>query len=196
MMNRIKEFLSQHKKISIIAVSTLLALVMTVGGVIAWLSSSANAKNSFTSAKVTTEISETFNGITKKKVCVENTGTMAAYIRVKLVANWLDSDGNVVAFPASVDDLTCSLDATTIAKNGWFESDGYYYYKNMVPAGEKTANLIASAKVKTNSEGLKKGYTFNLNVLSEGIQGTPESAVNNEWNQAVENGSLSGEAFK
>ena len=67
----------------------------------------------------------------------------------------------------------------------WFEGgDGCYYYRDVVAVGNSTADLLANGEKIT----LKSGQV--VEVLAEGIQATPETAVTSAWPVKVVNGQL------
>ncbi len=52
----------------------------------------------------------------------------------------------------------------------WFmASDGYYYYRHILPPGMETTNLINTAIVLTEGNG----YHMNLQVIADGVQAHP-----------------------
>ncbi|MCG4527269.1 hypothetical protein NE626_05735 [Intestinimonas massiliensis] len=168
----------------------LLALVLccAVGGTLAWLIDATNPlENTFTPAQVKcTVVEDAFDGSTKTNVSVQNPAdekNVTAYIRVALVPTWEDENGNAVAEPASLDDLTLSLNPTD-----WVKIDSYYYCKTPVEPGSSTPVLVNSATVKTDN-----GYSMNLQILAEAVQAEPASAVESVWPVSVgSGGTLSG----
>ena len=134
--------------------SLVLLLALAVGGTVAWLNSSSGpVTNTMTPGQVPITINENFNGTTKSRVSVTNDGNIDAYIRVAIVANAVDAEGNVVAGNKPV---------YTINTANWQELDGYYYYKGAVAPGGKTEELFTGPPVDvTGGE---------LNILAESIQ--------------------------
>lgn len=132
----------------------VLVAVMAVGGTAAYLiTGTAQVENKFTPAGVPISINEKLDGTTKTSVTVKNDGTAKAYIRVAIVANAVDADGNVVAGTAP---------SYTINSTWWeAESDGYYYYKGVVEPGAKTAELFTGDVSFAGGE---------VNILAESIQ--------------------------
>ena len=141
----------------LLLVSLVLLLALAVGGTVAWLNSSSGpVTNTMSPGQVpitiNETINETFNGITKSGVTVTNTGNIDAYIRVAIVANAVDAEGNVVAGNKPV---------YTIKTANWQELDGYYYYKGAVAPGGTTEALFSSPVDVTDGE---------LNILAESVQ--------------------------
>lgn len=158
-------------KPAVLAASLVLALVVAVGGTLAFLSTNTeDVVNTFTPASVPPEIHETFDGKTKSEVKIENTGEVDAYIRAAVIVNWLklDADGNVESVlgeqPVLGTDYTVSPEDP---ENGWvLHTDGYYYYTSAVKPGYSTGNLFDSI----TQEQEKTGYELSVEILAQSIQ--------------------------
>ena len=169
-----KRVLKRCRLTPLAAAALLMVLVMSVGGTLAWLTAHTNAiTNTFTVATPGVEIEEEFDKQTKSDVKVKNTGEVEAYIRVALVPTWEDENGNAVAEPASLDDLSI-----TWGNSGkWLKgTDGYWYYKEPVAPGYSTEVLLEKATVTTEN-----GYHMNLQVMADSIQADPTRAVTAMW---------------
>ena len=169
-----KRVLKKCRLTPLAAAALLMVLVMSVGGTLAWLTAHTNAiTNTFTVATPGVKIEEGFDKQTKSNVQVKNTGEVEAYIRVALVPTWEDENGNAVAEPASLDDLSI-----TWGNSGkWLKgTDGYWYYKEPVAPGGRTAVLLEKATVTTEN-----GYQMNLQVMADSIQADPTRAVTAMW---------------
>ena len=169
-----KRVLKRRRLTPLAAAALLMVLFMSVGGTLAWLTAHTSAiTNTFTVATPGVEIKEGFNKQTKSNVQVKNTGEVEAYIRVALVPTWEDENGNAVAEPASLDDLSI-----TWGNSGkWLKGkDGYWYYKEPVAPGYSTEVLLEKATVTTEN-----GYHMNLQVMADSIQADPTRAVTAMW---------------
>lgn len=132
--------------------SLVLLLALAVGGTVAWLNTSTGpVENTMIPGKVPITINEKFENGTKRDVSVTNDGNIDAYIRVAIVANAVDAEGNVVAGNKPV---------YTINTANWQELDGYYYYKGAVAPNGKTEALFSDPVTVTGE----------LNILAESIQ--------------------------
>lgn len=153
--------------------SLCLIFALAVGTTFALLkASTAPVENTFTAAKSGTDIVEKLDGSQKKSIIVKNTGTAVSYVRVKLVMNWVDENGNVSATPV---DITVDYDNTN-----WFEQDGIYYYKMPVAANNgETTNLLQ--KPITEPADKPAGCHLEVTVLAESIQAAPSKAVEGAW---------------
>lgn len=161
--------------------SLCLIFALAVGTTFALLkANTAPVTNTFTAAESKITIEEkTDNGI-KSEICVKNEGTATSYVRVKLVCNWVDKDGNVSATP---------VPAPTITNSDWFENDGIYYYKTPVAPTGQTSNLLDGNPIK-QPEDAPDGCHLEVTVLAESIQAAPSTAVEGAWAVKVVNGVL------
>lgn len=169
--------------------AALLAVLLVVGGTMAWFTAEAGpVVNTFKAGTVAIEINDKtlndneelvdfpeggFENVNPgdrydKIVNVENTGSKRAYIRVKLTPLFDgQQDPSVVTFPILAD---------------WvLHSDGWYYYKNIVAPQDNTSNIIeevlfAGAAMGNGYQGAK----FTLTVDAEAIQAT-NGAINDQW---------------
>lgn len=154
--------------------SLCLIFALAVGTTFALLKASTDpVENTFTAAKSGTDIVEELDGNQKKSIVVKNTGTAVSYVRVKLVMNWVDENGNVSAEPVNID---VKYDTTK-----WFEQDGIYYYKMPVAPDGKTENLLKADSPITEPADKPAGCHLEVTVLAESIQAAPSKAVEGAW---------------
>lgn len=154
--------------------SLCLIFALAVGTTFALLkASTAPVENTFTAAKSDIKIDEDVTGGQKKSIVVKNTGTAVSYVRVKLVMNWVDDNGNVSATPVNI---TVDYDNTN-----WFEQDGIYYYKMPVAPDGKTENLLKADSPITEPADKPAGCHLEVTVLAESIQAAPSKAVEGAW---------------
>lgn len=155
--------------------SLCLIFALAVGTTFALLKANTDpVENTFTAAKSGTDIVEKLDGSQKKSIVVQNTGTAVSYVRVKLVMNWVDENGNVSAEPVNI---TPSITAD------WFEQGGIYYYKMPVAANGETTNLL---KTPITQGAAPEGYHLEVTVLAESIQAAPSKAVTESWGVGVD----------
>ena len=172
---------SHNGKRSLAALIALVLIIcVAVGGTIAYIVTQTDkVENKFTPADVKIEIHEDFDGTNKSSITVENVDNpqnVPCYIRVKLVSNMQDADKNVIG--------SAAINSFKLGDN-WFDGgDGCYYYKNVVNVGASTANLLADGSTITLTTGQV------IEVLAEGIQATPDTAVTSAWPVKVVNGQL------
>lgn len=157
--------------------SLCLIFALAVGTTFALLKANTEpVTNTFTAAKSGTDIVEELDGSQKTSIIVKNTGTAVSYVRVKLVMNWVDGDGNVSATPVGI--------AVDYDNTKWFEQDGIYYYKMPVAAKGETTNLL---KTPITQGTAPEGYHLEVTVLAESIQAAPSKAVTDSWGVGVDN---------
>lgn len=155
--------------------SLCLIFALAVGTTFALLKANTDpVENTFTAAKSGTDIVEKLDGSQKTSIKVQNTGTAVSYVRVKLVMNWVDDNGNVSAEPVNI---TPSITAD------WFEQDGIYYYKMPVAAKGETTNLL---QTPITQDAAPEGYHLEVTVLAESIQAAPSKAVTDSWGVRVD----------
>lgn len=155
--------------------SLCLIFALAVGTTFALLkANTAPVTNTFTAAKSGTDIVEKLDGSQKTSIKVQNTGTAVSYVRVKLVMNWVDENGNVSAEPVNI---------TPSITDNWFLKDGIYYYKMPVAAKDFTTNLLQTPITQGTAP---EGYHLEVTVLAESIQAAPSAAVQQSWGVGVD----------
>lgn len=176
-----------------------LALVgaLAVGGTFAWLTSDGGTvTNTFTPAKVETNIEEDFDGIVKQNVKVTNPKKDEAvdvYIRAKVIVSWveLNDNGTVksvnAAAPVEGRDYTEQSDWET--DSDWIlGADGFWYWKERVAPGGSTGNLIGTLS-QLEGASVPENCVLSVEILSEAIQADGKTsdntpAVVNAWGTA------------
>ena len=150
-------------------VALVLILCVTIGGTLAWITAQTPAvTNTFTPGSVTCQVVEDFEDNAKSSITVKNTGNVPAYIRVAVVANTVDDEGNITG----ADDVSAHLAGT-----GWSENGGYYYYTGIVEPNYSTGELLNSS---INLSGKQ------VTVLAQAIQADGVTKVNDEEIPVVE----------
>ena len=166
----------RNRAILVIAVAALVCALGAAGAVAFLIDTTNPVENTFDPSEVTCEVKEpgwTDGASVKENVSVTNTSNIPAYIRVALVANYADADGN----------LSPVNPAYTLRWNetDWYRAaDGYYYCKAAVAPGADTPVLIHSC----SAAGVPAGYHFELQVIASAIQSAPFDAVSEAWGAA------------
>ena len=179
-MKNIKILFSKNKKSLALIVSMIILGTFAAGSTIAWLKTETDTvTNTFEKAYVDCEVKEDWTpGEKKQDVKIKNTSNIDAYIRVAVIPEFEDDEGNVVA-------QSCELSDLNIIFNGigtkWIEKDGYYYYKEKVSSGSNTDILIKKATLKT-----KNNCNLNLHIMAEAIQAQPKDVVESAWGVTVD----------
>lgn len=173
-----------RKRMTTLVLSSLLVLILGIGGTLALLVDRDNPiTNTFTPAQVSCHVTENFDGNTKTNVNVVNDSNITAYIRVKLVTYRVNDAGQHIGGTATIPTFTPGT--------GWFEQDGYYYYKNPVAAGAKPDVDLISSITLTGSYSDADGGKQVIEVMAEAIQSVPTSVVSEKWKVTIDtNGTL------
>ncbi|EOU1108071.1 hypothetical protein AB8J26_002423 [Clostridium perfringens] len=193
------------KKIIGLCIAGVLA-VGSIGGSLAWFTSSDSVTNPFSTASTDNpsnpnsgiKINEKFNkeeadntlpgdNVTKQ-VNVSNKATYDQLIRVKIKKVWKDAKGEE---KPDLDTKNINLnfennltDSNKPEEGKWIEgSDGYYYYNGIVNPDGQTANLLESVTLSKDTTNEFKGLKFDVVVDSEGVQAA-NGAVNDSWKDA------------
>ena len=164
---------------AVLLIAVILLISTAVGSTVAFLATKTEpVENSFEYANVSCKVTQNCD-TDGSIVQVKNTGTISAYIRAAVVANWIDADGNIAAsVPEGYSyDLTCS-------SGSWAQgNDGFFYYLLPVAPGALTEGSLLTCTVACPED---PEYTLSVEVLTEAIQSTPASAVNEAWSAAVD----------
>ena len=174
------------RKVIVLAIAVVLLLSATVTGTLMYLVSKTTAvTNTFEPATVICEVQENFDDTVKKNVTVKNTSNIDAYLRVKLVTYRVNADGERIGGPAAIPSFTPG--------EGWFEKDGFYYYKNPVaPDATPVTDLIGKDGITLVEYNDADGGKQVIEVIAEAIQSVPTSVVKEYWNVTVDaNGVIS-----
>ena len=164
---------------AVLLIAVILLISTAVGSTVAFLATKTEpVENSFEYANVSCKVTQNCD-TDGSIVQVKNTGTISAYIRAAVVANWIDVDGNIAAsVPEGYSyDLTCSSGSWVQGKDGFF-----YYLLPVAPDASTEGNLLTCTVTCPETPE----YTLSVEVLAEAIQSTPASAVNEAWNVAVD----------
>jgi hypothetical protein len=126
--------------------------------------------NQLEAAFVACAVEEDFDGETKTSIAIKNTGNIDAYLRVRLVSYWVDSDGNITSKPSRMPPV--------FVTSGWVTGTGNtYYYSQPVAPGDITTNLL-NADITLEEED---GYLQVIEVFADAIQSKPAEAVTTSW---------------
>ena len=162
-------------KLAILFIAVVMLIGAVVGSAVAFLvTETAPVENKFSYAKLSTEITESFDGATKSNVQIKNTGDTAAYIRATYVVTWRDMSGNIV--PSVPDGYTYTLTENPDGK--WKKIDDYFYYPTPV---EPKSSTLGSLLTCTVTHPDNPEYVLNVEILASTIQSTPANAVTEAW---------------
>ena len=174
-----------HKgRLTAMVIATAVLLALAIGGTVAWLSTKdAPITNTFNPSKVACEVTEKFDGSTgvKSNVNVKNTGTINAFIRVKLVTYRTNDQGQHIGGTASLPTFTLGT--------GWVKYGDYYYYTKPVAPNQKPETNLTDSMTLIGSYMDTDGGKQAVDVMAEAIQSVPEDAVKAAWGSGFSIGS-------
>lgn len=149
----------------------VLVLVLLCGTAFALMfRRTSEMRNQFEAARVSCDVTEKFDGTIKSSIAVRNTGNIDAYLRLRLVSYWVDSNGNIVSKPTQL--------PTISPANGWLSGpDNTYYYPQPVAPGDTTLNLLSTGLTLVEEDG----YLQVVEVFADAIQSKPAEAVTGSW---------------
>ncbi len=128
-------------------------------------------------ATVSCTVQESFDGDQKTSIQIQNTGTIDAYLRVRLVSYWKNADGQIIGKASVIPPFGLATD--------WIAGpNNTYYYKSPVAPDGTTPNLLSSAM--TLAEVDEDGNRQVIEVFAEAIQSLPQSTVSTSWNVSVD----------
>lgn len=173
----------------IVAILSIIIVLSCVSGTIAFLvDKTESVVNEFIPTVVDVEVEEEFDGENKENIKVKNIGTASAYVRIRLVSVWYNSNNQTVAKDSWFSDTGLELG------DNWFKSGDYYYYKNPVLATELTETALFKGPIKLTTDASDNTHQV-LIVLAEAIQadydGTGTHPATDAWGVTVNNGTIS-----
>ena len=165
-------------KLAILFIAVVMLIGAVVGSTVAFLvTETAPVENKFSYAKLSTEITEDFNGATKSNVQIKNTGDTAAYIRATYVVTWRDAKGSIVPTP---DQNLYAYELTENPTKNWVQGKGgYFYYPTPVAPVQKTDGSLLTCKV--TKQPAEPEYFLYVEVIAESIQSEPIDAIQKAW---------------
>ena len=165
-----KKSILTRKRVFAVAFSLLLAAVIFTGASFSFLKmNSGPVQNTFSKGTVGAEIAEVFTNNVKSSITVKNTGDSPAYVRVRLVSYWQNSDGTIAAQSSPTISITIASD--------WKRLGEYYYYTKPVSGDSVTSNLLG--------DSIQLAENQVIDVIAEVVQATPDEAVKNLWGEAA-----------
>lgn len=173
------------RKLAILLAALLLIVGAEIGAVVAFVIDRTESKaNVFTPGSVECQIVESVSNNVKSSITVlnpDNAGNTDVFVRVAVIANNLDADGNVIP---GTPDISASLSGS-VHGTGWIRIGDYYYYSASLKPGESTGNLLGGSISLTGKQ---------VTVLAEAIQSEPADAAEEAWGVTVSGGAITGGA--
>ena len=173
--------MNRRRLLLIILVAFFSVSLILCGKVIAYMFQQTQyEENLFTIAEVSCKVKEEFDGVNKTSIQIQNTGNIDAYIRVRLVSYWVDTDGNIIAKPSDIPEVNLATE--------WLAgTNNTYYYPNAVSPKMFTSELLSSPITLEKDED---GNLQVVEVFAEAIQSKPASAVTDSWKVTVDSNGI------
>lgn len=170
----------KHRLTPLAALALALTLVLSVGGTVAYLATSAGpVVNTFTPGSTEISIDEKTDGPAKTEIKVKNDGDVPVYVRVMLVATYQNSDNQVCGQHEAV-----AVPGFELGTDWVKGDDGFYYYTKAVTT--ETTSLIKDKSSITLSQAYD-GCVMHIEILAQSIQAEPTTAVTEAWGVTVAN---------
>lgn len=179
----------------IVLIISAIVIFVSVSAVMAYmLRESSDITNVFVPANVDCEVIEIFEDNKKTSIKVENKSNIKTYIRLRVVAYWQDSKGNVVARTSPEIKFGSNWQYDT---ENWFydSTEKTFYHKSPVLAGDLTSELLKNSivlnAVTEDVNGVEFTYHPVITFIAEAVQAEPNGAVTDAWGISVDsNGKL------
>lgn len=179
----------------IVLIISAIVIFVSVSAVMAYmLRESSDITNVFVPANVDCEVIEIFEDNKKTSIKVENKSNIKTYIRLRVVAYWQDSKGNVVARTSPEIKFGSNWQYDT--ENWFYDSiEKTFYHKSPVLAGDLTSELLKNSivlnAVTEDVNGVEFTYHPVITFIAEAVQAEPNGAVTYAWGVDVDsNGKL------
>lgn len=160
----------KKKNIFLFALAIVLILATSISGALAYFTTYANAKGGYViHLGYDTEITETFSNWTKHVTITNREGSQPVYVRAR-------------AFSGS----TYDLNYTDMSGKWSMGKDGYWYYEDVLYAGESSTELLV--KINNVPDNVTDGASFNVVVIYEATPVQYDASGNPyaDWNAKLD----------
>lgn len=168
------------RKLLILSVLVICAAILT-GGTLAYFTSEGRAHNVITSGNVDIELREwadeeketPFEDVSgvmpgtavTNIVEIANTGVGDAWVRAKVEILVMNADGEFLPAEDYADLVTLDID-----EDHWTAEGGYYYYNDVLAAGETTVPLFGHVTLDAAMGNRYQGTKIVVNVSAQAVQ--------------------------
>lgn len=114
-------------------------------------------------------VDDDVDGPVKDNLLIRNVGADPAYIRAIIVGNWVNSDGEILVEWDPEDTSVGTIDWGTGISDWTKGSDGFYYYKDVVPGGEATSKLFESYTVTSRPSILEDSDYLDFTIVAQSV---------------------------
>ena len=137
------------------------------------------------------EIDDSVTDNVKSNLTITNIGGKDAYVRVLIVGNWVNADGDIVATWDPSDETMGVFSpkifaATPVLNENWVKgADGFYYYTKVLPAGAVTQTKLFDSYVVNEAgkpKGLKLSDHLEIDIVTQAvIVDQDKAAITTAW---------------
>lgn len=120
------------------------------------------------------DIDDDVEGQVKSNVVITNTGNMPEYIRVAVVANWVDAAGATLQSMVPVLDL----------ENNWVLNGRYYYYTQAIDPGMSPADPIFKKYTAPVADAPEGADHLEMSIAVQAIDAQAEKSYITAWGMA------------
>ena len=188
-----KEKIMKNKK-PLLFIGILLVLGV-IGGTLAYFTSEASFENKFKTMTYNVTLEEEFNDeFGTKKVYIKNNEetNVSVVLRLNYNESWTKEENgeiNVLSNTINGEDTVTKTWTNAFTNDFVLGSDGWYYYKKILPSEGSVQILDSIAKNMTVINGssdkdLYNIYDYELSFNYEAIQAS-EAAVQEIWNKTI-----------
>lgn len=171
-----------RKNLAFILLAVLLVAAIAGTSVAYMFRQTDKVENQFKPATVSCEVYEE-NG----KIHIKNTGSIDAYLRIRIVVYWVNRDnGDIQDKPSP--DLELNYD-----QDNWIKGlENTYYYKTAVEPDKSVVLSDPIAKKEDPSDNTK----WKVHIFGEAIQSQPANAAQSAWGVIIDgSGDIEGIAM-
>lgn len=171
--------------VSLLVVALLISAITLPGALASLLDTTTVVENQMEEAKVEGKVNLTQTRSGEKRYTVQNEGTIPALVRVKIVVNWLDENGNPMMTPPE------GVSYQLKTGSGWTHystsskpEDDYWFYNEILAPGEESTPVLTKVETQGSEE-------LQVTVLAELVQAAPPEAIAEAWGMAFDDGTWS-----
>ena len=166
------------RNLLLLLAAVLLLTTVTLGSLAYFTAQDSSTSTGITIGRVECTVKDNGNNT----YTITNTGTVDAYIRVAVDAEWSTDTEDTVVVYFEEPNFSVALSTDEAKDYSLIEKDGFYYITDVVAVNEEV-----SITVTTNDSN--EGYKFSANVVAEAIQGQT-AAAEDAWNVIYANGTV------
>ncbi len=177
----------------ILIIAAALTLAAAVGVTFAFMFKKAKSENLLVPASISCTVHEKLDGTEhtdgtniggrKNDITVENTSNTSAFVRLRVVSNWVNADGEIMGISSEIPSLTLN--------DNWLKgSDDTYYFALPLAPGEYTESLCEPFHLSQSTDRDGNVIYQNVELFAEAIQASPTGAAVQSWGVIINDGKI------